>query len=159
MRSLDLPEDVCYHIATVIDTNIRELEGAITKLQLQSLVENRPIDLAMAKTAIGDPGANAAAEPTLHLIVSVVTEYYGVRVTDVQSKRRARSIAVPRQVCMYLARKHTRHSLEEIGGYFGGRDHTTVMYSVETVEQRRQTDNDFNAQVSTLDERLRKVNT
>ena len=117
------------------------------------------ITLCMEVTAyVNTDAARSAAEPTLHSICGVVTEYYGVRVTDLQSKKRPRSIAVPRQVCMYLARKHTRHSLEEIGGYFGGRDHTTVMYSIETVDQRRQTDSEFDAQVTVLDDRLRKNN-
>lgn len=158
MRGLDLADEVTFHIATIVDTNIRELEGALTRIQVQASVDGRPIDLAVAKAAIGDPMAKAAAEPTLHVIVSAVTEYFGVRVPDVQSKRRARSVAVPRQVCMYLARKHTRHSLEEIGAYFGGRDHTTVMYSVEIVEERRKTDRDFDLQVTALDDRLRKSN-
>lgn len=158
MRGWDISDDIAYHIATVIDSNIRELEGAITQVQLRSIVDGRPPDLAMAKAAIGDPSAKAAAEPTLHSICVLVTEFFGVRLTDVQSKRRARSIAVPRQVCMYLARKHTRHSLEEIGAFFGGRDHTTVMYSVEIVEEKRTTDREFDAQVAQLDERVRKCN-
>jgi chromosomal replication initiator protein len=158
MRGLDLPDEIAFYMATVIDTNIRELEGAITQIQVFAEAERRPIDLALVKIAIPDPAARAVAEPTLHAIVTVVTEFYGVRVTDVQSKKRPRSIAVPRQVCMYLARKHTRHSLEEIGGFFGGRDHTTVMYSVEAVDERRRTNSDFDAQVGALDERLRKSN-
>ena len=67
-------------------------------------------------------------------IIDTVVDHYGVKFADLQSKRRQKSIAHPRQVCMYLVRRHTRHSLEEIGGFFGGRDHTTVMHAVRTVE-------------------------
>ena len=66
-------------------------------------------------------------------ILDAVTRYYSVRIADVQGKKRHKSIAFPRQVCMYLARKHTRYSLEEIGGYFGGRDHTTVLHAIRSV--------------------------
>lgn len=158
MRGMPLAEDVCFHIATCVDSNIRELEGAITKLQLQSSVEGRPLDLELAKAALGDPASRTASGPTIHTIIAVVTEFYGVRPTDLQSKRRHRSITGPRQVCMYLARNHTRHSLEEIGGHFGGRDHTTVMHSVRTVESRRAIDRGFDTEVSSLADRLKKAN-
>ena len=82
-------------------------------------------------------GESATAEQkrvTIQQIFDAVTQYYNVRLSDLQSKKRHKSIAFPRQVCMFLARRHTRYSLEEIGGYFGGRDHTTVMHAVKTVE-------------------------
>ena len=157
MRGLTFGDDIAFHIATCIDTNIREIEGAITKIQLQSMVEGRPPDLALAKAAIGDPAARTGnADPTIHTIIAAVTEFYGVRLTDLQSKRRHRSITVPRQVCMYLARKFTRHSLEEVGGHFGGRDHTTVMHSVEAVEAKRQADKSFDSEIVTLWEKLKR---
>jgi chromosomal replication initiator protein len=155
VRGLSLPEDVAGYLATRIDTNIRELEGAITKLQIQSMVENTPIDLRMAQHAVGDRPDQPGAQPTIHAVISVVTDFYGVRLTDLQSKRRHRSVTLPRQVSMYLARAHTRHSLEEIGGHFGGRDHTTVMHAIKTVESRRREDTEFDAVVASLDERLR----
>ena len=85
-----------------------------------------------------------------------VTDYYNVRLADLQSKRRHRSVALPRQVCMYLARRNTRHSLEEIGGYFGGRAHTTVMHAVKTVEARRGQDTDFDDLLESLETRTRQ---
>jgi chromosomal replication initiator protein len=156
VRGVPLPEDVCLHIATVMDSNIRELEGAITRLQLQASVDQRPPDLTMARSALGDPMARPAGEPTIQIIIEVVTDFYGVRLTDLQSKRRHRSVTVPRHVCMYLARQHTRYSLEEIGGHFGGRDHTTVMHSVRTVEERRRTDPAFEAEIVVLSDRIKK---
>jgi chromosomal replication initiator protein len=156
IRGLMLPEEVTTHIASCIDTNIRELEGAITKLQLQCMVEGRPPNLAMARLAVGD-SRRVAAETTIQDVISAVTDYFGVRLTDLQSKRRHRSVTIPRQVCMFLARQHTRHSLEEIGGHFGGRDHTTVMHALQAVKDRCEADSEFRAQVEVLDARVRRV--
>jgi chromosomal replication initiator protein len=156
LRGLMLPEDVTAHIASCIDTNIRELEGAITKLQLQCMVDGRPPNLQMARLAVGD-SRRVAAETTIADVISAVTEYFGVRLTDLQSKRRHRSVTIPRQVCMFLARQHTRHSLEEIGGHFGGRDHTTVMHALQAVKDRCEADAEFRAQLEVLDARVRRV--
>ena len=87
-------------------------------------------------------------------IFDAVTKYYGVRLSDLQSKRRHKSIAFPRQVCMYLARRHTRYSLEEIGGYFGGRDHTTVMHAVKTVDGDSKEDVEIARQVTHIESQL-----
>ena len=81
---------------------------------------------------------SAAKLPTIQDIVDTVTGYYSLRLSDLLSKRRHKSIALPRQICMWLARRHTRYSLQEIGGYFGGRDHTTVMHAQRTVDRKRQ---------------------
>jgi chromosomal replication initiator protein len=83
-----------------------------------------------------------------------VTKYYNVRPSDLQSKKRHKSIAFPRQVCMFLARRHTRYSLEEIGGYFGGRDHTTVLHAVRTVEQDCNDDKQIAEQLHHIDGQL-----
>jgi chromosomal replication initiator protein len=83
-----------------------------------------------------------------------VTRFYDVKLTDLLSKRRQKSIAMPRQVCMFLARRHTRFSLEEIGGYFGGRDHTTVMHAVRTIEDRTKLDQKFHAEVGRIEQEI-----
>ncbi|MHC5004002.1 MAG: chromosomal replication initiator protein DnaA [Planctomycetota bacterium] len=138
LRGVDLPDDVSSYIAAKIDTNIRELEGAIIKLQGLSMVNGVPIDLNLAKQAIGEQtAASSSAHPTIQNIVDAVTGYFDVKLTDLLSKRRHKSIALPRQIAMWLARKHTRYSLEEIGGYFGGRDHTTVMHAIRAIDARR----------------------
>ena len=155
LRGFELPDDVACHIATKIDTNIRELEGAVVKLQVMSSVDKRPIDMDLARAALGDTDDRADRRVHIQTIINAVTEFFGVKVTDLQSKRRQRSIAVPRQVCMYLARRHTRYSLEEIGGYFGGRDHTTVMHAVRTIEERCAADSDFSKSMGSLEEQLR----
>ncbi len=154
LRDVQIPDDVAGFVANRIDKHIRELEGAIVKLQNRSHVDKRPIDLDMARAEFGEE-VSTEGGPTIQVIISRVTEFFRVKITELQSKRRSRSVALPRQVCMYLARRHTRHSLEEIGGYFGGRDHTTVMHAVKTVEFKRGHEPDFDETVKTLEEKIR----
>ena len=135
MRGVPMPDDVASYVAARIDSNIRELEGAIIRIQGIALVENRPVDLDLAKIAVGDHvGSPGGPGPSIQTILEAVTGFYDVRLADLLSKRRNKSIARPRQIGMWLARKHTRFSLEEIGSYFGGRDHTTVMHAIRTVD-------------------------
>lgn len=155
VRGLELPEDCACLIAARVATNIRELEGAITRLQILSTVENRPIDLAMTRATLGEASEPAAPAPSLQDIITAVTDFYHVRLTDMQSKKRPRSVTMPRQVCMFLARRMTRLSLEEIGGYFGGRDHTTVMHAVKAIDQRRKSEPDFAETLASIEDRVR----
>jgi len=138
LRELDLPDDVVEYIARVADRNIRELEGAITNVQGQALLTDGHIDLDVAIAALGEkqlPADNSRAV-NIQDIINTVVDFYNVKVTDLQSKKRQRSVTLPRQICMYLARQYTNHSLVEIGGFFGGRDHTTVMHAINTISER-----------------------
>ncbi len=134
LRNSELPEEVVCFIAGKVDSNTRELEGAISKVAMLAKVSDWPIDIKLAEEALGSETFPTDREVTIEDILNVVTERYNVRLADLQSKKRSRSIAFPRQICMYLARSLTRHSLEEIGGYFGGRDHTTVLHANKTIE-------------------------
>jgi chromosomal replication initiator protein len=160
MRGLELPDDVVCYIAGKIENNTRELEGAITKLQGMSLLRDaggagaQVIDIELAKAALGDAATSDQRRITIQQILEVVTKYYNVRLADLQSKKRHKSIAFPRQVCMYLARRHTRYSLEEIGGYFGGRDHTTVLHAVRTIDADCNEDREIAKQLSTIEAQL-----
>ncbi len=154
MRDLTLPEDVICYIAAKVETNTRELEGAITKVQGMSLLQDGKIDLELAKAALGDSATPEQKRITIQQIFETVTKYYNVRVSDLQSKKRHKSIAFPRQVCMYLARRHTRYSLEEIGGYFGGRDHTTVLHAVRTVDHDVKDDAEVAKQLTQIEHEL-----
>jgi chromosomal replication initiator protein len=129
------PDDVCEFLANQITSNIREIEGALHKVSSLSDLMHRPIDLALARDAVRDSMAGARRQVTMESIVRVVTAHFGVKAVDLQSKKRNRSVAYPRQICMVLARRLTDHSLVEIGGYFGGRDHTTVLYALEKIER------------------------
>ncbi|MDX2148293.1 MAG: chromosomal replication initiator protein DnaA [Planctomycetota bacterium] len=156
MRGMTMPDDVACLVASRIEANIRELEGTIGKIQMLASLDNRPVDLELAKLAIGEPAEPVvAAGPSIQSIIGIVTDFYRVRAADLLSKRRQRSVALPRQIGMYLARRHTRHSLEEIGLSFGGRDHTTVMHAVRTVDSRRGTDKEFDTVVRSLEDRVR----
>ncbi len=155
MRNVEMPDDVACYIASRIDSNIRELEGAIIKVQGISMVENRPIDVELAKIAVGDHvGAGNTPMLTIQNILEAVSGFYDVRLAELLSKRRNKSIARPRQIGMWLARKYTRYSLVEIGSYFGGRDHTTVMHAIKTVDERRSEDANLDREVSGIEDRL-----
>jgi chromosomal replication initiator protein len=149
-RDIQLPEDVVCFIAGSVDSNTRELEGAIAKVAMLAKVHDRAIDLSLAEEALGSQTDTTQREVTIDDILHAVTGRYSVRLIDLQSKKRTRSIALPRQICMYLARNLTRHSLEEIGGYFGGRDHTTVMHANKTIDALKEKDPQFQATLEKL---------
>jgi chromosomal replication initiator protein len=154
MRGLTLPEDVVCYVAAKVENNTRELEGAITKIQGMGLLQSGRIDLELAKAALGETATPEQKRITIQQIFDAVTKYYNVRLSDLQSKKRHKSIAFPRQVCMFLARRHTRYSLEEIGGYFGGRDHTTVLHAVRTVDGDTKASKEIAEQVNHIDAQL-----
>lgn len=155
LRNTELPDDAAMFLAKRIDSNVRDLEGSINRLIALSGLDGEPISLELAQQALGDDPQSPRAEPQVEVITRVVTDFFGVRLTDLQSRRRQRSIALPRQVCMYLTRQHTSKSLEEIGGHFGGRDHTTVMHAVKTIGARRDADNEFDVVIRSLEDRIR----
>jgi chromosomal replication initiator protein len=155
LHGVELPDDVPSYVAAKIDTNIRELEGALTRIRGLAMATAQPISLELAKQALdGELASRSGHAPSLQSIIESVTRFYDVKLTDLLSKRRHKSIAMPRQVCMYLARKHTRFSLEEIGGYFGGRDHTTVMHAVRTIEEKAAADPKLKAEIDRIEQDL-----
>ena len=159
LHDLQLPDDVPAYVAARIDSNIRELEGALARLRGMAMATGSPITLELAKQALSDgrpqEQRDAANQPTIQQIIEAVTHYYDIKLSDLMSKRRHKSVALPRQVCMWLARKHTRFSLEEIGGYFGGRDHTTVMHAVRTVGAKALADAALSSDVARIEQALR----
>ena len=157
LHDMEMPDDVPAYIAARIDSNIRELEGALAKIRGVALATGRTIDLDLAKEAIGaDPlqSGRGSQQPNIQAILDAVARFYDIKLTDLLGKRRHKSVALPRQVCMWLARKHTRFSLEEIGGYFGGRDHTTVMHAVRTVTSRTASDEALSSDVERIERSL-----
>ena len=134
----DLPEEVAFFIAKRIRSNVRELEGALRRVLATSRFTGRPVTLELAREALKDLLAAQERLVTIENIQKTVAEYYKIRVADLLSKRRSRSIARPRQVAMALARELTNHSLPEIGDAFGGRDHTTVMHACDRVKDLRE---------------------
>lgn len=154
-RGLQLPEDVVRFVAGTIDSNTRELEGAITKISMLARVLDQPVDLALAEEALGTDLAARRREVTIEHIIVAVTKRFGVRLAELQSRKRTKSISLPRQVCMYLARSLTRHSLQEIGGYFGGRDHTTVLHANRAIDALRRDDASLHAALDQLTQEIR----
>jgi chromosomal replication initiator protein len=137
---VDLPEEVAFFVAKRIRSNVRELEGALRRLMATSEFTGRPITLELAKDALRDLLALQEKLVTIENIQTTVAEYYKIRIADLLSKRRSRSIARPRQVAMALAKELTNHSLPEIGDAFGGRDHTTVLHGCRRVKELRETE-------------------
>jgi len=154
LRGLELADDVVCYVAAKVENNTRELEGAITRIQGMAMLQEGKIDMELARAALGETGTPEQKRITIQQIIDAVTTYYNVRTSDLQSKRRHKSIAFPRQVCMFFARKHTRYSLEEIGGYFGGRDHTTVLHAVRTVTDDVKTDPQIAEQINHIEGQL-----
>jgi chromosomal replication initiator protein len=140
LRGHDLPTDVAHFMAHNILTNIRELEGAVVRLIGYADLEQKELSLPLAQQVVSESAGRRTVVVTIHDIISVVTKHFNVKLSELQSKRRNQSLTFPRQLCMYLARQHTNHSLEEIGGYFGGRDHTTVLYATEKIGTMLTTD-------------------
>jgi chromosomal replication initiator protein len=134
-KGREIPDDVARLLSERIDSNIRELEGAVTKLIGYSNVSGAAITPELAREVLRDLFAKRKGQPSMDDIIEIVVEHYGVKLSELQSRKRTNAIAHPRQIAMYLARQITRHSLEEIGGYFGGRDHSTVLYAVEKVAE------------------------
>ena len=137
----ELPDEVAFFIAKRIRSNVRELEGALRRVIANSRFTGRPISLAFAKEALKDLLALQERLVSIENIQKTVADYFKIRVADLLSKQRSRSIARPRQFAMALAKELTNHSLPEIGDAFGGRDHTTVLHGCRRIKALRETEN------------------
>ncbi len=143
-KGVRLPEDVAFLVAKRMRSNVRDLEGALNTLIARSNFGGRPIDVPFAQETLRDLLTVHAQAITIPNIQKVVADYFQLRVADLLSKRRSRSIARPRQMAMSLAKALTEHSLPEIGDQFGGRDHTTVLHACRTIKALRETDGKLN---------------
>ncbi|HYL03528.1 MAG TPA: chromosomal replication initiator protein DnaA [Steroidobacteraceae bacterium] len=137
---VSLPEEVAFFVAKRIRSNVRELEGALRRVIANSRFTGHAITLEFAKEALKDLLSLQAKLITVDNIQKTVADYYKVRMADLLSKRRSRSVARPRQVAMALAKELTNHSLPEIGDAFGGRDHTTVLHACKRIKELRDTE-------------------
>ena len=136
---LALSDECAFFIADQVKSNVRELEGALTRVAANARFTNAEIDIDLIKNSLRDILAIQARMVTIPNIQRVVAEYYNIRVSDLLSSRRSRSVTRPRQIAMSLAKSLTNHSLPEIGESFGGRDHTTVIHACEKVKELMQT--------------------
>ena len=133
-ESVTVPDDVIFFIAQLIKTNIRELEGALIRTIAYSLLEEKPITLALTKEVLRDLLKEPKKLITVDFVQRCVAEEFGVTLQDLKTRRRNKNIVLPRQVAMYLSRELTDLSLPEIGGFFGGKDHTTVLHSYNKIK-------------------------
>jgi chromosomal replication initiator protein len=139
-KGVDLPEDVAVLMAKRMRSNVRDLEGALNTLVARANFEGRRIGTEFAQETLRDLLTVHAQAITIPNIQKTVADYYQLRLSDMMSKRRSRSVARPRQMAMSLAKELTEHSLPEIGDAFGGRDHTTVLHACRTIRDFRETD-------------------
>ncbi|HRZ39592.1 MAG TPA: chromosomal replication initiator protein DnaA [Candidatus Omnitrophota bacterium] len=132
---VNVPEEVIFFIAEQIKTNIRELEGALIRVVAYSMLEERPVGLETAKAVLKDMVQETAKVISVDTIQKEVARFFDLSLTELKSKKRSKNIIIPRQISMYLARKLTNLSLPEIGGFFGGKDHTTILHAYRKIEK------------------------
>lgn len=150
-----ISEEVAFFIAKHVRSNIRELEGALKRIDAYSKFHKRAITIELAKEALKDLLASQNKQISIENIQKTVADFYRIKISDLLSKKRSRIIARPRQIAMSLARELTQFSLPDIGAAFGGRDHTTVMYACKTIENLRNIDAALNTDFNLLNQTLR----
>ncbi|WP_352418579.1 chromosomal replication initiator protein DnaA [Proteiniborus sp.] len=151
VENIDVPNDVTHYIATKIQSNIRELEGALIRIVAYSSLTNKEITLELASEALKDIISNTRPkEITVKLIKEITAKNLNVKIEDFSSKRRTRSISYPRQIAMYLCRELTDLSLPKIGEEFGGRDHTTVIHAYEKISSDIENDIELKQKINNM---------
>lgn len=155
-EGLDIPNEVMLYIANQIDTNIRELEGALIRVVAYSSLINKDINADLASEALKDIIPSSKPKViTIHDIQRTVGEHFSVKLEDFKAKKRTKSVAFPRQIAMYLSRELTDYSLPKIGEEFGGRDHTTVIHAHEKISKLLQSDLQLQRQMKEINELLK----
>lgn len=149
-NKIHLPHEVAFFIAKRLRSNVRELEGALNRVIANARFTGKPINIDFVREALRDMLALQEKLVTIDNIQKTVAEYYKIKVADLLSKRRSRSVARPRQLAMALAKELTNHSLPEIGDAFGGRDHTTVLHACRKIAELREESNDIKEDYSNL---------
>ena len=149
-----IPTDVALFIASNVRTNVRELEGALTRLFAWSSLNGVEITLPTAQQCLKQFIDTQARKITIEAIQRAVSEQFGMRVAELKQKNNSRAVVVPRQIAMYLAKQMTEASLPEIGRQFGGKHHTTVMHSIAKIDEQRRADKNLNSTINKLQETL-----
>ena len=150
LEGAEIPHNVAFFIAEKIRSNVRELEGALKRVIANATFTGREISVDQVKDSLKDLLAIQDRQVGIDNIQKTAADYYNIRIGDMHSKRRTRSVARPRQVAMALAKELTNHSLPEIGDAFGGRDHTTVLHACRKVEELRETSRDIREDYNNL---------
>lgn len=156
VQDFDLPEDVAYFIAKNLKSNVRELEGALNTVIAFTRFSNKPhLTIEMAREALQSILVASTAQLTIERIQGVAAEYFKVSLADLYSQSRLKSVALPRQITMYLCKELTNNSLQEIGDRFGKRNHTTVIHAVKKIADLRSKDKDLNYKIHVLEQMLK----
>lgn len=149
-----LPHEVAIFLASHIDSNVRELEGSLTRLGAFASLTKTPITTDLAKEVLQNTLKGAHKEVTIENIQKSICDYFNIKMGDLKAKRRTKNIALPRQVAMYLCRKYTSTSFPAIGYKFGGRDHSTVIHASKTIERKMKEDPYMQATIEKLEKNL-----
>jgi chromosomal replication initiator protein len=155
IQNIRLPDDVATYLATILKNNIRELEGGLMRLGAIASLTNTEITVDLAKSEMKHLVDLREKVITNELIQKLVAESFGVKPVDLKSKRRTRMVVLPRQVAMYLCRTLIGSSLPEIGQFFGGKDHSTVIHSCNTIEEKKEKDPELKARIDALTKQLK----
>ena len=153
-EGLEIPNDTLSYIAGQIDSNIRELEGALVRVQAFSTMNNEEITTSLAADALKSMIKESDKEITITKIQKEVAKYYNVTIDELKGRRRVQTIVVPRQIAMYLSRELTDASFPKIGNDFGGKDHTTVIHAFEKIKKAIETDKEMKKQISEIKKSL-----
>lgn len=153
-EAVQLPDDVALYIASSIKSNVRELEGALIRLAAYASLSKRVIDLEFAQETLGAAITSPREVITVDTVIKAVAAYYGLKVADIKSPRRHKSVASPRAIAMYLSRQHTKDSYPDLGRSFGGKHHTTVISAVEKIAERLKEDPALRSEIHALESQL-----
>jgi chromosomal replication initiator protein len=156
LEGMELPEDVALLLASRVHSNVRKLEGCLIKLAAFTSITGQQVDVSLAEQLLRDLLYEERRQLSMEAIQRAVADHYGLKVTDLKSKRRTESISTPRQVAMYLCRTLTSHSLPEIGKVFGGRDHTTVLHGCRKIAETKERDSGLGQTLRVLTGRLER---
>lgn len=151
---LSCPDDVAMFLASSIKSNVRELEGSLIRINAFSSLTGTQVTVALAREIIGNLIQEKERGCTIEVVQRIVAEFYKINVSDMKSPRRMKTLAYPRQIAMYLCKKHVHSSFPEIGNKFGGKDHTTVMHACRKIERLLETDGSLQSDIASLEKTL-----
>ncbi|MCX5805325.1 MAG: chromosomal replication initiator protein DnaA [Proteobacteria bacterium] len=157
LENIDLPNDVAFFIASNAEDSVRSLEGSLIRVGAFASLSNTPITLDLAKEVMGSIIKEKKKEITIDVIIKEVTNYYSIKISDIKSAKRVRSVMVPRQVAIYLSRKLTDLSLVSIGEKFGGKDHATIIHSIKKIEEEIKVKKELKNTVEKLEAKVKST--
>jgi len=157
LEKIELPLDVAFFIASRVDDNVRSLEGSLIRVGAFSSLKNVPITIDLAKEIMGHMISDKNKEITIDKIIKEVSSFYSIKISDIRSEKRVRSIMLPRQVAIYLSRKLTDSSLAGIGERFGGKDHATIIHSIKKIEEELNTKKGLGDVVEKIIEKIKSA--